>query len=404
MTILPGCANKTNWNVSLRKDDKNPYGTYLAYHSLQSFFPGAKMETISRWSRYDDIAEKDHRGNTSLLIMEGLDLYLSDIEVNSLIAYADMGNEVFIFASNLDGKLEKELGYSKVPGSSVCYEEIPLTEHNDGTDNKGALSLSNNKEPFGYYGRYIKGYFIKNTDSNHIAYNTVAKKGGIALYPDILGKTGSGPDIIRFKVGNGHITLHAAPLVLSNYFLLQPGNQKYIDALWNTLPAGITRVYWNEYYKHSADHSDFGVLWRYPATRNALLLAIIALILYILFEGKRRQRILPVITPLENSSVSFAETVGRLYYNKGDHSNLAEKMIQHFLEWVRNRYYLNTNYLNDLFIQQLSAKSGQKENMVRNLVEMIHEIRNGYKADEAYLYQLYNSIEQFYKSKPDGTY
>lgn len=119
-----------------------------------------------------------------------------------------------------------------------------------------------------------------------------------------------------------------------------------------------------------------------------------------LFEGKRKQRIIPIIAPLRNDSVSFVETVGRLYYNKGNHTNLAEKMVQQFLEWVRTNYFLNTNQLNDAFIHQLTIKSGQADATVRELMEMIHEIKlASVKIDDAYLYQLYNTIQQFYKNK-----
>ena len=160
----------------------------------------------------------------------------------------------------------------------------------------------------------------------------------------------------------------------------------------------MTHIYWNSYYKHRAEHSDFSILWKNPATRWALWLSIITLCLYVLLELKRRQAPIAIVTPLENTSVTFVETVGRLYYNKGNHRNLAEKMTQHYLEWVRTHYYLNTNQLNEIFVQQLANKSGLPVEVAANLVEMIHEIRLGTAhVDEAYLYHLNNTIQRFYK-------
>lgn len=214
-----------------------------------------------------------------------------------------------------------------------------------------------------------------------------------------MGHAAAMPDFIRYQVGEGHITIHAAPLVLSNYFLLQDGNKNYLDGIWHTLPTGISHIYWNEYYKRRAEASSFSVLWRYPATRWALITALFTLLMYVLFESKRRQKIIPVIERTENASLSFTETVGRLYYNKGNHANIAEKMIQHFLEWVRNRYYLNTNHLNSDFAQHLSKKTGEPIETVSRLMEMIHEIRTGsIQPDEPYLYELYTTIQQFYKN------
>jgi hypothetical protein len=111
------------------------------------------------------------------------------------------------------------------------------------------------------------------------------------------------------------------------------------------------------------------------------------------------QRIVPVIPPVQNASVSFVETVGQLYFNKGAHANLAEKMVQHFLEWVRTHYYLDTAQLNDIFIKQLAAKSGKPEGEIGRLVNQIHEIRLGtVEVTPEYLYELYRSIQSFYKT------
>jgi len=74
-------------------------------------------------------------------------------------------------------------------------------------------------------------------------------------------------------------------------------------------------------------------------------------------------------------------------------------MSQQFLEWVRLHYLLNTNLLNEEFIKQLTIKSGEPETVVRALVDMVQEIKQGtVQIDDAYLYQLYNTIQQFYKN------
>jgi hypothetical protein len=92
--------------------------------------------------------------------------------------------------------------------------------------------------------------------------------------------------------------------------------------------------------------------------------------------------------------------VGRLYYNKGNHDNIAAKMIQHFLEWVRTHHQLNTNIINAEFVAHLARKTQKTEEEVNKLAEMIHNIRLGsVKVDEPYLYELYNTIQSFYKNE-----
>jgi hypothetical protein len=200
-------------------------------------------------------------------------------------------------------------------------------------------------------------------------------------------------------VGEGHIILHAAPLVMSNYFLLQKDNRKYLEQLWTYLPQDIQKIYWNDYYKRNTKASDLSVLLQYPATRWAFFIALLILLIYALFESKRRQRIIPEIAPLENSSVSFVETVARLYFNKGDHRNLAEKMVQHFLEWIRTHYFIATTSLDAGFERQLIVRSGLPDATVRSLLELIREVQLNHRSvDETDLYHLHNIIQQFYKS------
>ena len=63
-------------------------------------------------------------------------------------------------------------------------------------------------------------------------------------------------------------------------------------------------------------------------------------------QGKRKQRIIPVITPLKNTSLEFVETIGRLYYQKGTRSGIAHKKIIFFLDFIRTRYNIATNVFN----------------------------------------------------------
>jgi hypothetical protein len=393
----------TKWNVTLKNTDKTPYGTWLAYQSLKYYFPDSKIEALSTGFKYTNMDAKikyaDSNGR-SMIIFEGMYFNLTDLEWDELKEFIKNGNEVIVFCSWLDNKIEEEMNCHKEGnGNEINKFYANKTDF----DNIDELCLSDDrKKKYGYEGRSIKGFFtfkddseLSKTTEQDSSQDTVTAPPPT---PDTLGFAGNHPDFVRYKIGSGHLTLHAAPLALSNYFLLQNGNENYLTAIWQTFPKDVSHIYWNDFYVREAGTSSMDILWRYPATRYALILAISALLIYILFESKRKQRIIPVIAPLKNDSVSFVETVGRLYYNKGDHNNLAEKMVQQFLEWVRTHYLLNTNLLNENFIQQLTIKSGQPEASVRALLEMISELRTGtIKPDDAYLYQLYTTIQKFYK-------
>jgi hypothetical protein len=414
MLLASGCkeseeeAESKKWAVTLSKTDKKPYGAYLAYESMKYYFTGSDIQDISSGFRYTNIDWKLVRNpaGKSLLVLSGLDFYVSEQEWDKLKNFVYWGNELVVFCSDLDPKIEQELHYTKNSGG----EEDPITFRKDIPVffSEHVLRLNNNSDVrYGYKGRTLLGHFrqIKNTDTDTIPNKNDTSSWtheylGFVELPNRSKKdTLPRPNIIRFAYGSGHLTLHAAPLVLSNYFLLQPNNINYLTQICQSLPDSIATVCWQDYYKRSAEESDWDILMRYRETRFALWLAVIVAVCYILFQGKRRQRIIPIIAPLRNESVAFVTTIGRLYFNKGNHANLAGKLIQQFLEWVRVTYYIGTGVLNEGFAYQLSMKSGIAPEVVAELMEMITEIRtNSVQPDDAFIFRLYNIIQQFYKT------
>jgi hypothetical protein len=401
--LLMGCQwnNAEKWKVTLGNTDSRPYGAQLAYQSMQDFFGGIPVENVPAKSHYTSLTTKLNHAAPSgnLLVFAGLDFYVSDDEWDEITNFAAQGNEVIIFASKLDTRIEEWTRWEKLRGDELATpypEEMQLT-------NRALLELKGDSTRYGYTGRYLQGTFnryVSENDSTIAASTDTLTDTDSLPDTDTLGFSAGEVNFIRLSTGKGHITLHAAPLVLSNYFLLQDNNIRYLEGIWNTLPEHLNRVYWNSYYKRLPVPPTHRTLWKYPSTRIALLLALLTMAVYIIFQMKRRQRVVPIIPPLKNESVTFVETIGKLYYNKRDHTNLAEKMTQHFLEWVRMRYFINTAYLNDDFIQQLARKSQMEPAATEQLVHMINEIRSGnIQPDDTYLYQLHRCIQNFYKQQ-----
>jgi hypothetical protein len=46
------------------------------------------------------------------------------------------------------------------------------------------------------------------------------------------------------------------------------------------------------------------------------------------------------MAPPENTTLTYVKTLGNLYFQEGNHKNLAEKMIRHFIHRVKEKYYL----------------------------------------------------------------
>ena len=115
-----------------------------------------------------------------------------------------------------------------------------------------------------------------------------------------------------------------------------------------------------------------------------------------IFNAKRKQRIVKVINPLKNTTVDFTKTIGNLYFETKDHDNLIEKKITYFLEYIRRVYYLDTQILDDKFVKNLASKSGNDENDVKKLINQIVHLKAKTACNEGDLLRLNKAIEDFY--------
>jgi hypothetical protein len=115
-----------------------------------------------------------------------------------------------------------------------------------------------------------------------------------------------------------------------------------------------------------------------------------------IFEMKRRQRIIPVIRPLANTTVEFIHTIGNLYFQSGAHKNIAEKKINFFMDQLRSKYWVNTSHLDESFATTLSKKTGKSEEESRSLVRFLNLVRSKDVITAEELMELNKRIERFH--------
>lgn len=369
----------TDWTINLSRDNKNPYGLFLASKVMPSLFPESKVEYLA--SNYDITRLKSRLKNkdNALIVFIGQNFMMTDDEAYQLTNIIKEGKNVFISAYNVSDNFFYQLDLNRNTPSIYVQDASQCIHFNE----------DNNTRDYCYKGESIMSYFTSSLgdDSDMTPYHT-------------LGATSEkGDNYIVYAIGSGKLFLHASPLVFSNYFLLQNNNQSYLAKLFSNVMK-TDNVLWMDFNHRVAErNSSWSILWRDKATRAFLLITLFGILLYVLFSMKRRQKIIPVITPNINSSVAFVETIGRLYYNTGNHNNLAEKMVQHFLEFVRVNYYLPTTLLDDEFEKSLAAKSGMPMDKVAMLVSQIKAVNYGTPTDEGFLFSLHANIQEFYTNK-----
>ena len=133
-----------------------------------------------------------------------------------------------------------------------------------------------------------------------------------------------------------------------------------------------------------------------PALRITWRLMLLGLLLYLIFKGKREQRIIPIIKKPENTTVEFAQSISSLYFQDGDSVDLVQKKITYFLDHIRNTYNIDTQEINSSFIEKLYNKSGKDKELIAKIVHLIIDFEKNQQADEQVLINLDKWIQTFW--------
>ena len=377
-------SRKLDERITMQKKDKIPYGAYVAFTNLQEIFPAAAVYVSRQEPGYWDSLSNYDNGQAYFVIT---DKFSADKdEVRKLISFVEAGNDVFISARYFSAAADGIFGLT-----SSSYDLSFFPE--DIEDDSMKISLSN--PAFGpaatytYPGKTFYSYFSE-VDT---------------MTTDILGyDEKQRSNFIHLRAGKGNFYLHLEPLAFSNYFLLHKNNIDYYEKVLSVINPAVKKIVWDEYYLLKQDDrskkdkkSWLSVLFRYPALKAALLTAIGALLVYVLLEMRRKQRFIPVLKKSKNDSLDFVKTIGRLYYDKGDHKNLCRKMAAYFLEHIRNKYKLLTGALDEKFVNDLKFKSGAGETKIYDIIFFIKHIDETPAISSNQLITFYKNLENFYK-------
>ena len=369
--------------ITLKEKDKIPYGTAAARNFCEALFPNTSFASDGKSPGHWETI-KNSSGKQAVIMMAGY-FNADEYELKQVMKFVEKGNYVFIIANTFSTDVQSAFAF------------------NNSQDNISTLfgvsrdSLRVRLEPpafdtdsfYLYPGKRFESWF-DTIDSSHAV---------------VLGSNGTKPNFIRMDYGEGSVFIHTAPLAFSNYFILHKNNIRYFEQVMSVLPSDLQRVVWNDYYlskkinnKDKREPNWLGVLLRYPEFKWGLLTVLFGVLLFVLLGSRRKQRMIPAHTRPKNDSLDFVKTMGRLYYDRRDHQNLARKMGMYFLEHVRSAYKLPTHTLDEAFIEGLQFKSGHSRGDLNEIISFIQYLHNHGSVNENQLIIFHNQLEAFYQN------
>jgi hypothetical protein len=363
-----------DWSVTLAHDDKDPYGTF----ALDQLLPGIfrKEPIVNSYQTLYELKDSLQEGSNIIILASDLTCEKEDTDV--LLDHVSKGGTAFISAQNFRGHLADTLNL-KLQDHFFSKDIINIYE-SDSAYLKFANPRSDTTQRYSYRKENIAHYF-KQFDSTRTT---------------IIAKNNYGrPVTLRMPWGKGNLILNSTPIVFTNIYVLAKQNHNFVSTTLSYLPD--EKIFRTELYHLGRMESRTPlrfILTHEPLTW-AYYLVMGALILFMLFEAKRKQRIIPIVKPPANTSLEFVATIGNLYYQNGDHRNMAEKQISFLLDQIRTKYLLKTSQFDDEFITAVASKSGNKKEDVQDLFRTISLILSATMISAEQLMDLNNKIEDF---------
>lgn len=353
-----------DWSKSFDIEEKSPFGLFVFNNEAKELFKNnLKKIDQTPYEYYNQHKKESH----NIVVTE------EDIDTESwkkIMTQVSQGSDAMLIMSRMPKEVSDSIGFYT---SDISFEEENVLKFTDKKYQNDFIKLD--KFPSG------RGF-------------SFIKPGVEVLGKTVERKNTDQANFIKIKFGKGNFFIHSEPLFLTNYYLLKSGNVRYAQDVFSYLQDRETLWFLENDTKVSRFFMRF-VLGN-PALKYAWWVLLGGLILFIFFNAKRKQRIVPVMEPLRNTSMDFVKSIGNLYLQEGDFHDMMAKKAQYFLNKVRMDLLIDTQNLDDEFAKKLQLKTGKTTEMINEAIGLIKKAQNPYasvmKEDLARINKLLDEI------------
>lgn len=385
--ILNSC-NKTDWKENYKEEEKSPFGAYIVYNEAKNLFENEKVVLLK--DNFYDYLFKNYpdslpdfgnyiciKNDASKLPKEG---------VNDLLSFVYDGNSAFLALNYFNDNLKEKLEIT----TNNLSKDIRSLKGLKSLNGEFFLENESFKNQIFTFDRNIRKHYFVTYNENKTTVLGSSKIDGEKV-----------PNFLKIYHGKGAIYVHSNPVVFTNYYLLKD-KETYAESVLSYLPSST--LFWDPQIKFSKyankdnnNQSVFNFFLKHKSLTWFLAVVVFGVLLFMIFNARRKQRVIPIIHPLKNNTIAFTQTISSLYLKEQNHKNLVDKKIKYFLEKVRTKYFLDTNNLNKEFIQKLASKSGNKLQNTRYLVNTIITLDKKSECTQEELLTLHKMISIYFK-------
>ncbi|MEZ4911837.1 MAG: hypothetical protein R2774_13365 [Saprospiraceae bacterium] len=385
LLAITGCdkKRKTDWRPSFDITSKEPFGLYILSKELKNY---DGIQEVKFWKkeiyghlRKEILNEDTSINQTSILAIHPKMIW--DYNSNWMIdEYVKIGNTAIIAAIDLPDFFLDSLGIKIVkylPKTKQTATSTKIQLCNSLRSDYKKICVESN---IGITGSYFY-------DFDKDSYSVL---GEVKYEGDILQ-----PNIVSVHRGSGRFVLVAEPMIFTNYFMLNDSLRPYTESVLSLIPKD-TKVFWKvgEILGKSHDPSILSFILSHQPLKIAFYLLLTALLIFVFFTAKRRQRIVPIQEKNTNTTLDFVRTLGNLYLQSNDFNFIVQNKIKFALYKVRIELHISTDTLNEVFVDKLAYKTQKDISKVNHLIQLIHQYAHSSKeCDENDVIKISKAIE-----------
>lgn len=394
-----------SWQENYLERNKGPYGLSALFRLMQNYFEGEPLK-LMRNGILEELPSRPESPANYLLI--GEEVRWDTLEMNTLLRFVRNGNRAMIVARRLPPEFFTLLYPHTCSGKA-------LLEFSDTRDTAASFNLVH---PSLKLDADFRMPFVFPHPANQprpaYAWHFIAREyfcaGKYSLTP--LGTLNSEQiNFARIRYGKGWVYLHTNPILFTNLALLQPYGRDYVERVLSHLPPGP--VFWDVISKNPerplpqetpaasgrrlAGKGPLDYILSQPSLAVAWYLLLSTGLLFLIFRTKRRQPPIPVLPANRNLSLEFVQAIGRMNFLQRYHKKIARQQMKYFLQYLRDRFMIDTRDPGAEMAASLSKKIPVDEEKILLLLQFYQNIERGSIVTDNSLMEFHQRLHEIYQ-------
>lgn len=366
-------VSENKWDEKYDLDDKQPMGLYIFKELTNRYFKDIPITT--------DGTPEDTIGSNSLYIQIA-PYYLDTATVDTLLSIASAGNDVLIIGNFLNDRVADTLPqYFEDIYVADSILSFNFTNSEIASDTNYSYQIHDEEfEPSSESFYLLQGWEW----DEDLQFIEVATDDSLAL-------------MLSFPFGEGRVYYHMKKELIYNYSYRQPQMFEYTQKIFSHFdPQHVYLL--DPDSENSANHANKNPLeyiMSQPALKAAYYLLLLGTLLYVFFGGKRKQKIIPVLSKNENTSLEYIATVSQLFYQQEQHEKIVVHMRNIFHHKMKKKFFVDPDHPN--YVDILAKKSKISKTELQYIMDRFKNLDDNYSFRGDQLVSLNRRLESIYK-------